>query len=441
MTEVKQQGMTRRGFTKTLTSTGVGLAAMAQGPFVQKVLGANEQINMAVIGVRGQGRHDSYQLMNCEGVKFVAACDVDQRELEHYLSRVEDEKGQTMKPCHDFREVLDMNDVDAVVIATPDHWHALPFVYACEAGKDIYVEKPIAHNITEGRAMVNAARKFKRVVQVGSQQRSDQVFQDAIDFVRSGKLGDIHLCRAWILGNSSGIGHVSPSNPPEGFDWDMWLGPAPYQLYRANMNHWNWRWFFDFAGGQTADWGVHMMDIICLAMGQWDPIEVSSHGGTFVLDDDRDTPDTQIAVFKFPDFVLHWEVRWGNGRPLDGFSEGHGSEWIGTNGTLGVNRGRWEVFSEGDRLKEKPETVNPVQSNHHQNFVDCIRSRQTPRSDIESMHKTTTLCHLANIAFRTGKKLEWDADQEIITNEPSAMDCPQYRREYRAPWHLPFHKA
>lgn len=288
--------------------------------------------------------------------------------------------------------------------------------------------------------MVNAAKKFNRVVQVGSWQRSVQHFQDAIDFVRSGALGDISMCRAWINTNSGGIGRRPPTTPPDGLDWDMWLGPAPFALYQTNRCHWDWRWWFDYAGGQTADWGVHMMDIVCLALGQWDPIEVSSFGGKFVLDDDRDTPDTQIAIFRFRNFVLHWEIRWGNGRGLDGFESGHGSQWIGRNGQFFVDRGRWHIAPEGDRMEgAEPQRVTELTTNHWENFIECMNTRAMPRSDIESMHKCTVLCHLANISYRTGKKLEWDAEREIITNEPSAMNCPQYQREYRAPWRLSMH--
>lgn len=400
---------------------------------------------MGAIGIRGMGNHNSKELAKCEGVKFTDACDVDQRELEKFQNIFEDQFDSPLQGHRDFRDLLDKNHIDAVMIATPDHWHALPFIYACEKGIDIYCEKPVSHNIVEGRAMVNAAKKFDRVVQIGSWQRSVQHFQDAIDFVRSGKLGDLSVCRAWINSNSNGIGHEPPSQPPDHLDWDMWLGPAPYKLFHSNQYHWNWRWFWDYAGGQTADWGVHMIDIVCLAMGQWDPIEVSSVGGMFVLDDDRTTPDTQLAIFKFPNFVLHWEVRWGNGRGLDGFDDQPGCAWIGRNAEFGVNRSRWQVFPEGKgdnlRLEEEPETINEIKESHQQNFIDCVRSRKTPRSDIETMHKTTVLCHLANIAFRTGKKLEWDAAREIITNEPSAMDCPQFVREYRAPWKLPLHNV
>ncbi len=429
----------RREFYQTAVAGGSVFAAMHTAPFAPSVLGANEKIRIGTIGLRYRGTTVSREFLKLKNVEVTHCCDVDEREIAKFKKLLQDTYSIKVHSYSDFRELIDQKEIDAVLIATPDHWHALPFIAACEGGKDIFVEKPFSHNIVEGRAMVNAARKYQRVVQVGTWQRSTQHFQDAIDFVRSGKLGTISVCRAFRVRNSEGIGHKPPTTPPAGFDWDFWLGPAPYTPYRENRNHFEWRWYFDYAGGETADHGAHMLDITCLAMGDWDPLEVSSFGGNYVIDDDRDTPDTQTAIFRFKDFVLTWEVRWGNGRSVDGFSSGLGSEWIGRNGTLGVNRGKWEFFPENKDNKEKPETVHELKTNHFQNFIDCMRTRHTPRSDVESSHKSAVLCHLANIAYRTGKKLEWDANREVITNEPSAMDCPHYQREYRAPWVLPRH--
>lgn len=417
-----------------MTNHNSNISSMTSAPFPPNVIGANERIILGTVGLRYRGTTVSNEMMKTGDASIVACCDVDKNENQKFKHTMKDQFDLNVSSYHDFRELIDRNDLDAVIIATPDHWHALPFIYSCEAGKDVFVEKPLSHNIKEGRAMVNATKRYQRVVQVGTWQRSIQHFQDAIDFVRSGQLGDIQVCRSWRARNSEGIGTLPSSNPPDHLDWDFWLGPAPYVPYRPNRCHYDWRWHFDYAGGETPDHGAHMLDITCLAMGDWDPLEITSTGGNFVIDDDRDTPDTQFTTFQFKDFVLTWEVRWGNGRAVDGFSSGLGSSWIGTNGMLGVNRGRWETFSEDDRLEKKPETVHEIKTNHFQNFLDCVRTRETPRSDIESSHKTATLCNLASIAYRTGFKLEWDAEREIITNEPSAMNCPQYQREYRMPW-------
>lgn len=433
-----QKKIDRRSFHKTIGGTALGAAALATGPFPGSVLGANERVLMATIGLRNQGTSDTRDLIATGQVEFIAACDVDRRELDKYPERIGYEEDKPFKKFGDFRKLLEMKELDAVLIATPDHWHALTFLAACEAGKDIYLEKPISHNIIEGRAMVNAAKRFGRVVQVGTWQRSVQHYQDAIDFVRSGKLGPITVCRAWNHGGLNGIGNIPVSAPPAELDWDMWLGPAPFKLYRENAAHYNWRVFFDYGGGSTTDIGAHMIDICCLALGEWDATEITSYGDRFLIEDDSDMPDTLLTIFKFPNYILHWETRLGNQRGADGASQWYGSSWLGTNGTLSINRDHYEVFPEGDKLPDRPQTVNEVKANHYQNFIDCIKSRRKTVSDIETMHKTTTLCNLANISYRTGLSLKWDAQREVITNYPETMNCPQYQREYRAPWELKY---
>jgi len=419
-------------------------ATMTAAPFSQRVLGANDRISIGTIGARGQGTNVSSNLVKCPGVECIAACDVDRRVLDRFTKIMKKRHNLSIKTYSDFRNLLEQKEIDAVVITTPDHWHALPFIYACEAGKDIYLEKPVSYSIVEGRAMVNAAKKFKSVVQVGSWDRSLQHVQDSIDYIHDGKLGDISVCRAWFTMTEGNIGKLSPSDPPEEFDWNFWLGPAPQVPFQRNRNHWNWRFFYDYAGGLTSCWGAHMMDIVCLGMKNWDPVKVSSYGGKLVFDDDRDTPDTQVAIFKFKDFILHWEMRCGNPRPLDGMASNFGAEWIGTTGTLGVHRNKWEYYyvKKPKRTEKEiiPETINEINTTHYQNFVDCIRSRETPRSDIESAHKTAVLGHLANIAYRSDKEIIWDAERELISNAPDAMNCPQFQREYRTPWKLPIHK-
>jgi predicted dehydrogenase len=337
----------------------------------------------------------------------------------------------------DFRALLERKEIDAVVIATPDHWHALPAVLACESGKDVYLEKPVSHNIVEGRAIVNACQKFRRVVQVGTWQRSVGHFIRAIEFVRSGKMGRISVCRAWTCG-SAGVGRAEPQSPPLELDWDLWLGPAPKVPYRPNRCHHNFRWFFDYAGGLTGDWGAHMIDVVLLGMDQWHPQSVASVGGKLVSgpDDDRDTPDTQMAIFQFPGFVLNWEVHVG--RPgLDGGGH-HGAEFIGTEGSLIVDRTGFLWRPNGGQ--EGP-SAEPAGGDHARDFLDCIKRRGRPRSDIETMHHTTTACHLANLAYRTGKRIEWDARREVVTNDRSVMRDQCYQREYRKSWRLPMHRV
>jgi predicted dehydrogenase len=291
--------------------------------------------------------------------------------------------------------------------------------------------------------MLNAAKHFKTVVQVGTWQRSMKHFEDAIDFVRSGKMGAINMCRSWIVqpasAGTSNIGKQIPQTPPPELDWDFWLGPAPEVGYQPNRCHFNWRWFYDYGGGLMTDWGVHMMDIGLLALQETDPISVSAAGGILTTHDDRTTPDTLLATYRFPKTVMTWEHRFNNGRGLDG-GNGHGTEFIGTNGTLIVDRSGYKYYPEKKDAEQPPESKR-IDSTHWQNFLECVKTRQTPHSGIESMAKTTMLCHLGNIAFESGKTLFWDAKTQDVENHRDVKHCISYERDYRKPWKLKTYKA
>jgi predicted dehydrogenase len=421
-------------------AVGLGLTfpAGAAGATPHKRVAQNDKILLGVIGCGSMGNANMDGFMGHPEVEVVACCDVDSNHLNATAAKVEQKQGKAPKKYKDYRALLDMKEINAVLISTPDHWHALPTIHACEAGKDVYVEKPIAHNIVEGRAMVNAAKKYRRVIQVGTWQRSVQHFVDAIDYVRAGKLGKVTIVRSWTLGHA-GQGKASPQNPPPNLDWNLWLGPAPMVPYRPNRCHGAFRWFFDYAAGLTGDWGVHMLDIALLGMNATAPRKVASYGGKLVCgpNDDRDTPDTQIALFEFPGWVLHWEIYVG--APGVGGRGHHGTEFIGTKGSLIVDRDGWRVTGKGLRTEASARKVG----DHIGDFLACMKSRQTPRSGIESMHYTTTLCHLANLAYLTGRALVWDGKQEVVVGDKEAMS-PKYRvyqREYRKPYKLPMHRA
>ncbi len=457
ITERSTDRITRREFVaqagKTAAVAGLALSAASAASAAQtvraaapaavsrRVIGANDKIRMALIGCGGMGRANLDSFMGHSDVEVIGVCDVDANHLNDAAAAVENKYGRKPAAVKDFRRILDMKDVDAVIIGTPDHWHALPMIHACEVGKDVYCEKPISHDIVEGQAMVKAAKKFGTVVQIGTWQRSTQHFVDAVDYVKSGKLGKISVCRAWILGGAN-VGQQKPQPVPPELDWDFWLGPAAFVEYRPNRCHGSFRWFYNTAAGMAGDWGVHMIDIVLLAMDAWHPTKVSSLGGKIVSgpQDDRDTPDTQMAIFKFdkPDFVMNWEVHVGN-PGLDGGSD-HGTEFIGSDGVLRVDRGGWVVTDKAGKEMEKVDSPNRV-NDHWSNFLDCMRSRQKPRSDIETMHYTTTACHLANLAYRTGKSIDWNAATETVTNDKAIMNDQSYRRAYRKPWVLPVHKA
>jgi predicted dehydrogenase len=432
--------VTRSG--KTALAVGFGVAAAKKGlANGTRKVSPNGKILIGLIGCGGQGRHVMHELWAYDDVEVIAVCDVDRNRMDDTAREVEIKYGRTPYASKDFRDILGIKEIDAVIVGTPDHWHALPTIYACEAGKDVYLEKPISHDIVEGQAIVRAARRYQRVIQVGTWQRSMQHFVDALRFVHSGALGQISVCRAWTLGGG-GVGQAKVEDPPPELDWDFWVGPAEWEPYRSNRCHYSFRWFFNYAAGLTGDWGVHMMDIVLLGMNVWDPIEVASVGGKIIAgeDDDRTTPDTQMAIFKFPGFVMNWEIHVG-GPGLDG-GGGHGCEFIGRNGSLILDRGGYKLRPERGRLEsEEIPQGDPVPTDHARNFLDCIKTREKPRSDIESMHKTTTLCHLSNLAYLAGRSFRWDGEKEVVIGDREVMEVQSYQREYRRPWSLPIHHA
>jgi predicted dehydrogenase len=328
--------------------------------------------------------------------------------------------------------------VDAVLVATPDHWHALPTVLACQAGKDVYVEKPLGKTIDEGRAMLEASRRHNRVVQMGSQWSSCGHIIEAAEFVRSGKLGKVSLVRGWAyLDWLPSIGHQPDSPAPDGVDYDFWLGPAPARPFNPNRFHFNFRWFWDYAGGLMTDWGVHLINMQQMGMGLDAPTKVASSGGKFTFDDDSETPDSQMTVYEFPSHQMVWEHRAGLGNGLHGRS--WGVQWSGTEGTILLNDSGYEIITERKRANLDSETRkgtgNPHAA-HVRNFLDCVKSREQPVLHLERGHHVSTLAHLGNIAYRSGRTITWDATAERVTSDPQAdalVGC-----KYRNPWTLPY---
>jgi predicted dehydrogenase len=346
----------------------------------------------------------------------------------------------------DFRRVLDRQDVDAVIVGTPDHWHALPTVLACQAGKDVYVEKPLALTIGEGRVMVNAARRYDRVVQMGTQQRSSTHFRDAAEYVKSGALGKIRVVKTWAYQDWMGnIPRLPDAEPPSTVDYDMWLGPAPKRPFNKNRFHFNFRWYYDYSGGLMTDWGAHMIDIANWAMGVTAPRSATSVGGKFGFPDDaEETPDTQQALWEFDGFSMMWEHATAIGQGP--YMRDHGAAFHGNNGVLVVDRGGWEVLPETEtknsrktyRMMGEPRRGGGGQNMneaHMRDFLDCVDSRKRPNSDVEIGHNSMIACHLANIAFRTGRRVAWDAAREQIVGDAEAQKL--VTKPYREPWTLP----
>jgi predicted dehydrogenase len=437
----------RRSFIAAGTAGLVGASsALATAAGSTTFQGANDRVGVGVIGTGMQGRGVLRAHARLEDVEIRAICDVFESNLA---------KGAELAPkadkLTDFRKLLERKDIQAVVVATPDHWHALMTVMACQAGKDVYVEKPTSVAIAEGRAMVEAARKYKRIVQVGTQQRSAAHFKQAVDIVRGGKIGTVTSVRCWNVGNQSpdGIGNPPDSDPPAGLDWDMWLGPAPKVPFNANrfgvfpdiFPH--FRWFWDYAGGMMTDWGVHLIDIVQWAMNVEAPLTVSAVGGKFHLKDNRETPDTIQAIYQYPAFAMSYENRVCNGNVLNGHN--YGIEFYGSDGTLFVDRQGFEITPERRGVRRDnpgvPRTEalavksTPDNPTHARNFIDCVKSRQLPICDIEIGHRSSTTAILGNLAYRSGSTVQWDASAERVTN--GNRKAAQFlTREYRKPWEI-----
>lgn len=406
-----------------------------------RIIGANENVIVGLIGCNGMGFANLRTFLGQPGVRCAALCDVDQNVLDRQSAEVEKITGTRPDLYKDYRKLIERNDIDVVIIGTPDHWHCLPMVEACEAGKDVYCEKPLANSIEELTIMVNAARKYDRVVQVGQWQRSGPHWRDAMDFVFSGKLGNIRTVKTWAYqGWMKPVPVLPDGEAPEGVDYDFWLGPAAKRPFNPNRFHFNFRWFWDYAGGLMTDWGVHIIDFGLYGMKVDAPVSVMASGGKFAYPDDAsETPDTLQAIYEFDGFTMMWEHATG----IDGgpYGRTHGVGFIGNNGTLVVDRGGWEVIPEKDDGKEKMERV-PLQKGpgndleiHVQNFLECIKTRKGPNCDVAIAANTARVAHMGNIAFKTGRKLYWDKSENQFINDDEANSL--MKAHYRAPWVLP----
>lgn len=426
----------RRDFLKA-----AGTAAVATSFFPGRVLGANDRVNTAFIGMGKMGRANLGIAMKQENLQVHSVCDVYQRNLD-WAADIAHKQFPEAKKIKDFREILADKSVDVVCIATPDHWHAYMEVEACKAGKDVYVEKPVSVTVEEAKKMVEAARKYKRVVQAGTQQRSGEHFIKATEMVKNGDLGQITRCMTWNVGLMpvEGIGAPADSAPPAALDWDMWLGPAPKRPFNANRfgvdpdDKWfsHFRWFWDYAGGMMTDWGVHQLDIVQMAFNEQMPKAVAAFGDVYRLKDNRETPDTILAIYEYPGFLAHYENRYGNANSLTG--EGSGITFHGDKGTLYINRQYYKFTPE----KKAGEPVVVKSTNNHNmahwaNFLDCVRTRRKPNSDIENCARSTTTCLLANVSLRSNLRLDWD-EQKWTVKQAEARKF--LSREDRKPWKL-----
>ena len=406
-----------------------------------KTVPPSERITLALIGCGGMGRYNLQKFMEKPEVQIAAICDVDSLHMKTASSLVEAKYGKKPRSYKDYRRVIDRDDIDGVIIATPDHWHAIPLIYACGAGKDAYCEKPISHNIFEAKAMDAAVRKTERIVQVGTWQRSIQEFMSAVDYIRTGKLGKVIQVRAWKTDDQQ-VGKLVASKAPSTLDYELWTGPAAMTPYREKGVHFNWRWFLNYGSGMTGDWGVHMIDIALLAMSPGNelvmPTEVYANGGKWAYpEDDRTAPDTVIATMRFkdPDFVMHWETQRSHPSRPD-----QGVQFIGADGrTLMVWRRGWKVTDKAGIPLPKTtldKDLVPLAEDHWQNWLNCIKSRKTPRAPLSSLAQTTIVCHLINASQSSEEVVRWNNRLKDIEGS-SGKNTTSYVREYRRPYQLP----
>jgi predicted dehydrogenase len=443
--------MDRRVFLQSATAATAALSA-------SRVLGANERLGVGFIGYGLIGKRHVLDFKEQPDVNIVAVAEAHRGRLDEGAALA----GGSVRKYGDFRRLLDDKDVHAVVISTPDHWHALMTMMACAAGKDVYVEKPLTLFVREGRWMIDVARRCKRVVQVGTQQRSGPHYHRAKELIQGGHIGKVVSVRMQSCRNvMPGWGTPPDCDPPADLDWEMFLGPAPQRRYNPNRGIYHFRWFWDYSGGQMTNLGAHSLDIVDWFLGPLVPRAVASFGGRFALKDNGETPDTQDALFDFGDWTAAWTLR----EAAKGPPAAAGLEFFGRKGSLAISRsgfvltpdrrvppanavpqftgahpvgGPAPVKEDGppplwtEAVEDRSGDTREQFRRHARSFLECVKSRKQPVSDLESAHRVTTACHLANIALRLGRQVRWDAQNERIIGNPLAAGMLE--RPYRAPW-------
>ncbi len=420
---------------RTFLQSSLAASTLAAGA---RPAAASDRIRIGLIGCGGISAGDTNAFLAHPEPEIAAICDVDDAQIKKTLERLDKLGRKRPDTVKDFRRIVDRQDIDVCLICTPDHWHALPTIAAVKAGKDVYVEKPLAPTIAEGRAMRDAAREHARICQMGTQWRSGEHFQEAIELIQSGKIGKVRQVRCWAyLDWIKDIGNPPDGPVPPGVDYDMWLGPAPARPFNPNRFHFNFRWFWDYAGGLMTDWGVHLLNIALWGMGPEWPKSVISSGGKYALQDHSETPDTQITVYDFPSYTLIWEHQVQCGLGPD--RREHGMAFTGSEATLIVDSHGWEVIAEPKKrgmieMKRSARAGEQMRANHARNFLDCVKSRKPPVENLDIGHHVSTVAHLGNLALRAKSRIAWDAQAErVVGNEAAnALVTPVYR----APWKL-----
>jgi predicted dehydrogenase len=431
---------TRREFLGTTAATAAatwagGALYAADAPARP---GPNDTINIALIGCGGQGRADLREMAAVPGTRVLAVCDLHEG---HMAQARKEAGGEKILAYHDYRKLIENKDIHAVIVGTNDHWHVLPTIDACRAGKDVYVEKPLGTSIAEGRAAVAAAKKYDRIVQIGTQQASQEHYLKAAEIVQSGKLGRISEVKTWDMDYMyPGFGAPPDGDPPKELDWDFWVGPSPKRPYNPNryVHHY---WWFDYAGGWQLDWAVHHYQIIHWYMGTQEPLSAVGVGGKLAFENDNtEWPDTFSGICEYgpcpaaeKGFILQYTYRGGCRRE----QRSHSKIFYGTEASLQIDRSGYTVTAEargGKKLGEVIETMRGGAHNHHAVFIDCVRNHKKPPADVEVGHHASNPGHLMNIAWRVGRKIRWDAAKEQVLDDPQANALVS--KQYRAPWKL-----
>ncbi len=441
----------RRGFIKKsmLASAGltVGTPAYIKGFAKNK---PSDLINVAVVGIRDRGGYyggggHTANFTKIKNSRVVAICDVDENLFPQAIADIEKLGGDKPKTVIDFRDLLDDPEIDAVSIATPDHWHALQTIWACQAGKDVYVEKPISYTIDEGRKMVQAARKYNRVVQTGTGNRSDRLVRNAIQLIHEGVIGDVYMGRAVVFGHRSNIGRLKDGPVPEGVHWDLFLGPAPYRPFNKNRFHYNWHWYWDTSTSEFGNNGVHLMDLLRWGMKKRvHPKKIHCCGGFYVWDSDQEVPNLQIGTFEYDDGkIMELEVR----SLFTNYEESQKSCFFyGSKGWMHLGGGNFEVYlgtknEKGPSMKQSDLELSEYDKAeidpHFVNFLDCMRSRrwQDLNADILEGYMSTAISLMGNTAYRTGRKLIFNGNAEKFIDDADANTY--LTRQYRHPYVLP----
>lgn len=424
------QSIDRRQFLQRAAASSVAMAAWGQTQTARAWEQPSAKVVLGIMGTNGRGAGLAKEFAELPGADVAYICDVDSRAIDKGLRAVSEQGRPTPQGVGDFRRILDDPAVDALVVAAPDHWHAPATILACDAGKHVYVEKPACHNGREGELMIAAARKHDRVVQLGTQRRSSAGVTEAIQRVREGEIGPARFARCWINSTRPNIGHGQVTAAPDWLDYDLWQGPAPAEPYRDNLIHYNWHWFWNWGTGELGNNGVHALDLCRWALEVDYPQAATCAGGKLFFDDDQETPDTQLATFDFGDKLIHWEHRTWHRRGFE--NQSFGAIFYGDRGSLVLANGDYTIYEMDGKRRGEPVKVDRGEYEHLENFMAAIRGDARLNAEIEEGVKTTLLCHLGNIAYRTGRTVRFDPGQQRIVGDAECQAL--WGREYAPGW-------